>query len=237
MVNKLRVAIVSAVWKRPEVFEMFAKGIHALTAHPYLEIDYDVIITGSEGLLSKTMVENHGFTYIEIPNAPLATKVNAPVLIAKQLNVDYILCLGSDDIITPELMAIYESYMKQSIDYIAVNDFYFYDTESKKAAYWGGYRESWRKGHACGAGRLISKRLLDTWNWQPWDVKHNLILDNSIQDKLKSTPHTEAIFSLKEKNVFALDIKSSTNMTPFQLWDNTNYIDTEIIKTHFPYIF
>jgi hypothetical protein len=42
---------------------------------------------------------------------------------------------------------------------------------------------------------------------------------------------------MKEKGMFALDIKSSTNMTPFKKWDNSEFIETEIIKKQFPYIF
>ena len=183
------------------------------------------------------MVSKHGFWYIEIPNDPLAVKMNSTVLLAKTLYVDYILGVGSDDIITPELMNLYKESMESRIDYIGVLDFYFYDTVSKKSSYWGGYREAYRKGHLCGAGRLISKRLLDKWNWQPWEVRHNKILDTSIQEKLKHTPHTTKAFSLKENGIYALDIKSSTNMTPFMLWDNTEYIDTAIIKEQFPYIF
>jgi len=231
----MKVAIVSCVWKRPEVFEMFAKGVKHLIANSKLE--FVVIISGSEGDTSRNMVEKHGFIYVEMPNDQLAVKANQPVLIAKDYGIDYILAVGSDDIITPELMRLYEYQMKKGIDYIAVLDFYFYDTTSGRASYWGGYLEDYRKGHACGAGRMMSKKLLDKWDWQPWSSKHNKVLDTSIQEKLKATEHTESIFSIKEKGVYALDIKSSTNMTPFAHWPNTELIDPEIIKKEFHYIF
>lgn len=234
LTGKIKLAIVSAVWKRPEVFELFAKGIHILMKSTDIEIE--VIIAGSEGEQSKQMVEKHGFIYVEMPNEPLATKVNQPVLIAKQLKVDYVLCVGSDDIITPELLKVYESYMRKGIDYIAVTDFYFYDLKSKQATYWAGYTEKWRKGHPAGAGRLISSRLMDAWKWSPWEIKDSKVLDNSMQAKLRTTPHTAEMFSLKEKGVYALDIKSETNMTPFKLWDNTSIIPVEEIKSKFPYV-
>jgi len=234
--TKLRVAICTAVWKRPEIFEMFAKGIHNLIKN-CPDIEFEVIVAGSEGQKSKSMVLKHEFWYLEIVNDPLSIKMNSTVMLAKTLNVDYILGVGSDDVITPELMYLYKESMENRVDYIGVLDFYFYDTTSGKSSYWGGYREAYRKGHTCGAGRLISKRLLNLWNWQPWEARHSKILDTSIQEKLKHTPHTTKVFSLKQNNVYALDIKSSTNMTPFELWDNTIHIDTEIIKMKFPYIF
>ena len=97
----MKVAIVSAVWQRPEVFEMFAKGIKHLVSN-CKDIEFTVIISGSEGDKSKSMVEKHGFIYIEIPNDPLAVKMNATVIRAKEYDVDYILGVGSDDVITPE---------------------------------------------------------------------------------------------------------------------------------------
>ncbi len=232
--GKLRVAIVSAVWKRPEVFEMFAKGIQHLIKNS--SIEFEVIIAGSEWDKSKTMVEKYGFTYIEIPNEPLAAKVNATTYACRNLNVDYVLCVGSDDVIHPDLMKEYEKHMRQGIDFIGVTDFYFFDTVSGKSAYWGGYRETSRKDHTCGAGRIISSRLLKLWDWMPWENKDSTVLDNSMQQKLKNTLHTIKIFSLKETGTYGLDIKSSTNMTPFKLWDNTEFINTQIIKEKFSYV-
>lgn len=233
--KKIKVGIVSAVWGREFIFQLFAKGItHLIKSTP--EIDFEVIIAGSEKEKSKTMVENWGFKYIEIPNEPLASKHNATTLLAGKLNCDYVLCLGSDDIIHPDLMKSYIKYMKKGFDYIGVLDFYFYDTITKKCSYWGGYRDERRKKHTCGAGRLISKRLLTLWNWKPWEIKDSKVLDNSMQTKLKSTPHSIRTFYLKDENVFGLDIKSSTNMTPFALWDNTVYIDEKIIKEKFNYL-
>lgn len=232
--RKLRIAICSAVWKRKEVFEMFAQGIHVLQKET--DIEYRIFISGSEGDASKKMVQKHKFTYIEIPNDPLAAKVNASVYAAKNFNPDYILCIGSDDIITPELMKVYETYMRKGIDFIGVLDFYFYDLVSKKASYWGGYKDTRRIGHTAGAGRLISRRLMELWDWGPWENKDSKVLDNSMQNKLKLVKHTKEVFSIKSKGVLALDIKSETNMTPFKLWDNTVYIDSQIIKEKFPYV-
>ena len=233
--GKLKVAIVSAVWGRKEVFEMFAKGINHLIEN--MDIEFHVIIAGSEWDESKKMVQKHGYTYIEIPNEPLATKHNSTTYACRNLGVDYILCLGSDDIISLELMKEYEIHMRNGVDFIGVTDFYFYDTVSKKSSYWGGYREKFRLNHTCGAGRVISNRLMKHWDFMPWENKHSKVLDNSMEQKLSEISHTKKIFSLKEKGLFGLDIKSSTNMTPFQLWDNTEFIDSQIIKEKFKYIF
>ena len=80
----MKIAIVTAVWKRHEIFELFAKGIHELEKINGVEIV--TVVAGSERELSKNLVEKHNFLYIEIPNQPLAEKVNAPLLIAKDFS-------------------------------------------------------------------------------------------------------------------------------------------------------
>lgn len=231
----MKLAIVTAVWQRHEIFEMFAKGIHELEKLKGIEIV--TIVAGSEGYKSKTLVEKHNFHYIEMPNQPLAEKVNAPLLMAKAMNVDYVLCLGSDDIIHIDLMKKYIELMNERYDFIGVLDFYFYDTVSNKSSYWGGYRDKRRENHTCGAGRIISKGLLNRWNWKIWENKESHVLDNSFQNKLNDTPHDSYIFSLKAFDLYGLDIKSETNMTKFDLWDNTNYIENNIIFEKFNFLF
>jgi hypothetical protein len=244
--GKIKLAIVTSVWKRPEIVDLFMQGIHKLKAEC---IDFEITLVMSGSIQDDENIDKKGyvlkefldgvypnFKYIEIPNEPLAAKVNATTYACKNLNVHYVMCMGSDDIMSPELLNAYIPYMRKGIDFIGVTDGYFYDTVSKRSLYWGGYREPYRKGHTLGAFRALSARLLSKWDWMPWENKDSHVLDKSMQDKLKVTPHTFESFSMKEKNVIGIDIKSSTNMTPFAKWDNSEFIDTEIIKTHFPYV-
>lgn len=222
----LKLAIVTGVWKRPEVFKLFAKHTKRLLKS---NIDIQVFVAGSEGKTSEDMVRKEGFFYVEMPNHPLAEKMNTPLQMAKQWGADYVLCVGSDDIITPQLLLIYQAYMRAEYDFIGVLDWYFYDLTSKKALYWGGYKDS-RKGATCGAGRVLSKDLLNKWGWRIWENKHNRILDNSMEEKLKQTTHKAVTFSLKDFDIYAFDIKSSTNMTPFEQWPNSRYINAKKIE-------
>lgn len=229
----MKLAIVTGVWQRPQVFEMFAKGVKDLIAST--NMDVGVFVAGSEGRVSRRMVDNHRFTYIEIPNEPLSKKMNATIRAARDFGADYVLCLGSDDIISVELFALYEKYMGEGIDYIGVLDFYFYDIRSKKSMYWGGYIDS-RRGSTCGAGRILSSRLLSLWDWEVWDLKNSGMLDTGMELKLKNTEHTSKTFKLKDEGVYGVDIKSNTNMTPFHLWANTKYINSKELTDKFPYL-
>ena len=229
----MKVAIVTGVWKRPEVFELFAKGAKQLLK--IKGIEWKVIVVGSENHKSMHMVRRQRFDYIEAPNNPLARKMNTTIRAARDWGADYVLCLGSDDIITPQMMLIYIEQMNKGIDFIGVLDFFFYDLPTKRALYWGGYEDG-RKGHTCGAGRVLSSNLLGKWGWKIWEDKQSKVLDNSMEDKLNKTPHTSHTFKCVDFDVMRLDIKSSTNMTPFECWANTVEIDGAIIREQINYI-
>lgn len=233
--GEIRIAFVTGVWQRPEIFEIFANGIHAIERH-ILGSDVNIkmccIVAGSEGAISRVMVESHKFVYIETPNQPLAEKMNKTIQAAKSIEATHVVCIGSDDIITPALFDKYIEFIREGYDFIGVLDWYFYDTVSKKSLYWGGYNDK-RKGATCGAGRCLSASLLDKWNWNIWENKHSRILDNSMQDKLNHTPHSIKTFYLKDYNLIGLDIKSETNMTPFELWNNCEWINSEKLLSNF----
>ncbi len=233
----MKITIISAVWQRPHVFRLFAEGLHKLIDAHSTEVTFRVIIAGSEGEKSQKMVTDEGFDYVEAPNDQLAKKFNATTRMAKGDNPDFVLLLGSDDIISADTFQIYLDKIKEQpkIDFIGLTDFYFYDLNTGKAAYWGGYADH-RKGAVCGAGVLVSRNLMRLWGWAPWSPKHNHILDDSINIKRKRTPHKDYTFSLKEHGVVSVDLKSNTNMTPFELWPNTNFIDSQIITDEFSFI-
>jgi hypothetical protein len=227
----MKIAIITAIWQRPEVFHLYAKGIQNLKPKSELQ----VFTVGSEGQKSKSLASQYGFRYIEYSNKNLSHKHNHACDQARMWKPDYCLFLGSDDIINQSTLDFLESEMAKGTDFVAFKDFYFYDLNTGKASYWGGYRDK-RTGHSVGAGRLVSAKLMAKWRWKPFETRHSRVLDDSIQNRLKNERHTSTIVSLKELGLMAVDIKSSTNMTPFELWDNTQYIEPYTIINNFPWM-
>lgn len=228
----MRIAIVTTMWQRPEIFRIFAEQCQHLQ-NKYGNLD--VIVTGSESHKSKHLAESYGFHYIEYANKPLGRKQNRSTIKAKALGVDYVICVGSDDLISDKLYEYYLSQFEKGIDFIAPLDCYFYDTVSGKGLYWGGYRGKWQ-GMTCGAGRALSRNILNRLNWQPWyDELYSDVLDTGMDEKLKRVPHSRHTFKISTiKNAYLIDIKSSTNMTPFEKWDNSKYIRPETYLKHLP---
>ena len=232
----MKLAVVTAVWQRPEIFEIFAKNIHHLQEKFKSEIEIICVVAGSEAEVSEKMVKDKGFEYIEIPNKPLSKKVNSTLSVAKKHNVDYILCLGSDDLISDGLFEIYLEEMKKGTGVIVLGDFYIYDKTSDRTIYWAGYKGE-RAGAPAGAGMVLSAKFLNLWNWSIWDQARNTSLDRLSFAKIQMTPIKKRFISLKNNNVVAVDIKSATNITPFgALEENSIDVPSSLIKEQFPYI-
>ena len=121
-------------------------------------------------------------------------------------------------------------YQKKKL--LGLQDLYFYDLKSRRALYWGGYRDRKRKGKTVGAGRCISKRILEKHNWQLWREGQNRYLDSNMLVK----PINEKVINLQDEKVLAVDIKSGVNITDFKKWDNAEYIPPNIITSKFSYI-
>lgn len=233
----MKLAVVTACWQRPEIFEIFAKNITHLQQKFKSEIEIICIVAGSEGEVSEKMVKDKGFEYIEIPNTPLSRKINSTLAVAKELKSDYILCLGSDDLISDGLFEIYIEEMKNGTGVVVLGDFYFYDLPSDKAIYWGGYKGE-REGQPVGAGMLLSSKFLDMWAWNIWTQDRDSSLDRLSFAKIKMTAIKKRFLSLKKNNVIAVDIKSTTNITTFgSLEENATQIPSSVIKEEFPYIY
>lgn len=226
----MRIAIVTAVWKRPEIFKMFAAGVQRLQER-FNPVEIICCVAGSEEFTSRYMVEAYtDFFYVEAPNHPLGRKMNAALGLARKLSPDFCLMVGSDDIIGESLMETYLHHCARGVDYTYLLDCYFFDTVTKKGLYWGGYRANFNKGYPLGMGRMISARMLNLLNWVCWPDGYDKVLDTGFDKQVKALQgyrggiRMQGI-NLKDSNLFALDIKSSTNMTPFAPWDNTHLVD------------
>lgn len=225
----MRLGILTAVWQRYEVFDIFKQGIERIKQHSDLEIE--VVAVGSEGKKSANACSE--FHYVPFKNKPLSNKWNAGMLKMKELNVDYVLCLGSDDIVSNSLIDKYKEAMEFGYDFIGLLDCFIYDTITNDLRFWVGYNGI-RIGETAGIGRCLSKRLLDIFEWQPWIDAHDRGLDGTMFQKLKKIPHTQKVFGCLKDNIFAVDIKDKDSLTGFNNFTNYPKFDPEAMFIELP---
>jgi len=187
---------------------------------------------------------------------PLGQKWNRGYEIAKKMNPDAVLHLGSDDWFTEN----YCDYIKEWLtdhEIVGIGDYHFahfdfkinrqwdgYDVSKalckKSIVYWPGYdieKYSHRENEPVGGGRLIRSDFLDMINWQPFDSKTFKNLDYQMASKCKEAGcYMKAI---KDGNIKAVSI--TTNLWPckngyLKMKDSGNELADEFIDKHFPEI-
>jgi hypothetical protein len=207
--RKIHIGIVTCMWKRHNIFCVFAEGVKRLES----KFNITTVVVGSEGKKSRELVGKYGFKYVAHPNLPLGAKFNAGLLALQETNVDYVMVMGSDDVISSSLLEKYLDPMTRGIDVIGILDMYVYYVKNKKLYYWGGYGKI-RSGEPIGLARCISRKVLDNLKWKLWDDKINKSLDFSMWQKIKG--YKRQTINLNVSGTFAVDIKGAISMTSFK---------------------
>ncbi len=230
----MKIVITTLIWKRPEVFKIWAVAVQRIISE-FPDIDFEVLIAGSEGRVSKKITDAWKWHYIETPNQPLGLKANIRLKACKKLKPDYVLFLGSDDIMSIKTFAFILKKIKKGFDEIAPMDLYIYDAPSKTLVYSQGYINH-RKGERLAIGRAIHKDVLDRIGWTMWDSTRDRNLDGSSKGLLNSVVKNPYYYWLKKNNLMIVDIKTEINLSVFQIRNNHTIIDTKKLGEHFPEI-
>lgn len=209
----MKVVIHTMIWRRFEVFKFWAESVNELKVR-FPSIDIEVVVAGSEGKASKNIVEGYGFKYIKTPNSPLGRKANSALLACKKLKPDYVLFLGSDDIVSPKTFKYLLKKMRKGYDEICNMDLYLHDIKSGLTVYFNGYTNH-RRAEPMGVGRCLSKDVLKKTKWILWDNEIDKVLDSSSHRTLSKIVHSRFLYRLREEGLMIFDIKSSTFLTPF----------------------
>ena len=208
----MKITILTAFWKRPEVLKIFIRSIELLRE----SVDVDLVAVGSERDLIPEWA-----TFVKYKNMPLSNKWNAGLKKCK--DSDYVIILGSDDIIDISLLKEMIKVMEKGIDFIYLTDFYLYNIKSRSGMYWGGYVDK-RKGEGSGVGRCISKSLLKLLKYKLWPNGLERGLDAGMMEMLSGLDYSKEGISLKETQSFGIDVKGEDNLTKFWLWKNAHTI-------------
>jgi len=198
-------AIVTTVWKRPELTSLMLRHTKQVCAHRNDILFYAV---GSEQELSKNLVGSEGWVYLESPNTPLNQKWNNLIQTLPR-DIQGIFILGSDDFVAREYI---DKALSAGYDVCGSNSCYFLDVSLK-----AGCRFRYdQKTRLFGAGMFVSKKTLDLLNWTPWK---GTPISSSLDRRLMSNIHSVAK-TLKMKafsdNDIIIDVKGTgVNISKF----------------------
>lgn len=198
MVNRL--ALLSCAYLRNEIFKLFLQSIPK---------DIYTVIVGDESNKKSFLQHGTNGKYLEYPNNPIGAKWNYGLSVLKNVEFDYLIISGSDDVFSQDL---WDWYKTLDVHYAGVLDFYFMDWQTKRIKYNEGFRAN-RIGEPHGAGRALHRNVLDALQWKLWDDDLNIGLDGSMTEKLKLLKGlTSKFIRLEQHGFIALDIKTDENL-------------------------
>jgi hypothetical protein len=160
---------------------------------------------------------------------------------AMNTNPDAIMIVGSGNWFTNGWAKTLYPYLNE-YDVVGSKAMYAYNIRENDSImiHWNGYHTDRRKGDMLGAGRLISRRILDKADWNIYDTELELGLDRATDDILRG--YGARFLTLPQGNEMILKVSSYKwkNINSFNaLWGSPNAKQVEhpdeILK-HFPEI-
>jgi hypothetical protein len=122
----------------------------------------------------KNIAEEENVMFVHHPNQPLGSKWQKGVECARELGADAILMLGSSDWISDKWCETMIKEIERGADLVGKRNMLFMDVDHKNEyslISWNGYPPwvHYRTMEPIGAGRMISKNILDKIHWHLFD--------------------------------------------------------------------
>lgn len=216
----MKIALIISVWKRHDLEKLVVDRFLSQSK----KFGFEIVIAGSEGNKSKDLA--NGCHYIETVNFPVSNKHNAMLEKAKELNVDGVVLMGSDDMVCDNYWKFINTFTSKEIDVVGLKDLYFYSTLSKCLGYWSGFSNG---KQTVGAGRFFSRYILDSMDWKLWNDGLNKGLDTNCTNRLLSKGISEKMFSMEESKVFLMDIKHTYSITNQAILNACKQVNIDIM--------
>lgn len=201
---KPKIMVLLPIWGRMNITELCLSNLSKLKR----EYELDVLCVISEQW-AKLMAFKYGFKWVEVSNDDLGHKMNYGVQMALKYDWEYFMNLGSDDIITKDLLDEYKKEMDANSPMFGVTKVCFFDSKTKEL-------KEVDYGHLIGAGRMIRrdvlcKCVLKEGKVDMYDKGLSRGLDNNSRKRFLSIGMKE--LSLEGHRI--LDIKSEENIWKF----------------------
>jgi len=204
--------IITIAHGRQTILRLFCASIRRLRKET--GIDFPVVVTS--GAEDAPLCSEYNIGHITYPNIPVSNKWNIACEYMKELGVDYICILGSDDIMATDCLRNIMFEMHNDIDLIGFKTLYVYDTDGDSR----GQLMRTTKKSFLGVGKTIHRRVLDAVGWEPWayDRPRNAGMDAIIHRNISSHIKTSA-----EVEGIIVDCKSRESLNRFSMFKNNHH--------------
>jgi hypothetical protein len=198
--------ILTISYARPQILRLFLANIKRLREQVCY---FPCVCVGDaeHGDLCNEYFVNH----VAMPNHPATAKWNRGIKYLRSLDLDYYIILGSDDIISNDLLVSLVKAMGEGYDLIGISTIYFYSAEGKRK---GHLKKLYSHKQVLGVARTISKRVVDAVVGDLWSRPSSWGMDGICMKTIM--PHVK---SVKIVEGMAVDCKSSESLNRYSFWD------------------
>lgn len=218
MQTKIKLMVYLAVWRRPEITELCLIGIQRMRQHPAYEIMF-AVISESEMI---PLMEKYDIKWAKYENLPVGKKKNYGLSVLSVYDFDYLMEIGSDDLVTNYLLDQYLDYFGK-YDFFGISDAAYIESESGLCHRFISYKSTY------GAGRVMSRKLLESVGWTLWPDNISRGMDNASIRNVRDAGYQ--FHQVKHGEYPGLiDVKSAENIWKFNYFMGTEYDFSQIEK-------
>ena len=230
----MNIGLLTAIWGRPRLTDLVLRY--------YERLDLKKVLVYSEEDPCVHDLVTGDWGYIGYPNNNLSGKWNHGMMHIRSFHefqnnsLAGVMIVGSDDLVTPQYVDAVKYLLARGVDYISLPTLYFYNLDTGRMHYCLAER--------LGLGRVLSRRLLDMLDWEPWPNDLNSGLDGAMWDRISKLKDVKAVkLSIKtctKLGIAALDIKGGGN----NIWSYQDSVSNligseikkpaEVLNKHFP---
>ena len=212
-----KLMIYMALWKRPEITEICFAGVNRLRDSGLFPLDCFAVLS-EESMIP--LCEKYDVKYVYHQNLPLGEKKNFGLFHAYKREWDYIIEIGSDDVLKTEYLHHFAPYFGK-VDLLGINNFVYINSADLACRQYKGVT-------SYGLGRAISRRAIDKVGTSIWNARLNKGLDNS--SNFYMARHGVLEHRVKSDMPLAIDIKSDENIWEFNYLYGKEYPLEEALK-------
>lgn len=228
----MKTLILVPIWRRPEITNIFAINL-AVSIPSTCEV---LCILSKEDEYYKEnlkILEPFGFSIGHHKNTPVGSKLNAGIETAlENFDFDYLMNLGSDDLIHPGIWMLYNEFLKFNLPFFGLEKVYFYEVKTGKLArslpyYWG-------------AGRMISRKIIEKMR-----EKREYLYKNEFSRGLdcNSMDNIKKVLNIDYKQIdtndfpYLVDLKTWDSVNDFNMFSRQyEIVQSDILESYYPKI-
>lgn len=213
-------------WKRPDTTRIVYKSMRNAEANSEHELILFAAISPDDPFKDQHVAYAEEFNVgysTQVKNYPLSDKSNLRSELARQLDWEYAIVMGSDDIVSPGFFSIYDQTIEDGGELQGLTDIHFL-REDGQLLYFAGYGRE--RQESIGAGRLIKRTVFDRCNWILWGAGLTRNLDASctsiLREKGLTIPH-----DMTPMSEMVVDVKGPESVTALSKFKDGSLLPVE----------